>query len=264
MDNLSFLREAIEDKSKILLNNAWYFAIFMLVTILSVLIYYRQTQDEITPTIVLSLLWVLFWKNSTQKGKIFLIVASVFGYVHELLGVQYGYFTYLGGAIGGSPIWLIPGYGTIFWSSHNLWKVFEKSYSKREWFHYVNHFIVASFALLFAIDYIIFDLALDVVAILIKFSLALLLFNIFDGWRVAYFVGFFTVLTEFTGETLGTWAHPDFSLLSLMAGYIFLLWICLFINDYINGQKIWGKREPVAAAVLTIFYVFSLLGMIEV
>ncbi|WP_235856265.1 hypothetical protein [Methanolobus halotolerans] len=236
----------------------------MLFVIFSVLVYYRVTVDEVIPTIALSLLWVLFWKNSEQKGRIFLIIASVFGYVHELLGVRYGYFTYLGGFVGGSPIWLIPGYGTIFWSSHKLWKNFEGKYSNNHWFGLTSYFVVLSLAVLFAIDYLVFDMSANPVGILIKFTLAFMLFRTLEGLRLAYFVAFFTVLTEFTGEMLGTWYHPDFSLLSLMAGYVFLLWVCLTINDLAKGRNNRSTKESAAAAVLTTFYIFSLLGFISV
>ncbi|AKB85674.1 hypothetical protein [Methanococcoides methylutens] len=275
----------IEDKSRILVNTPLYFCLFMLFTIFGVLVYYIQTKDEIAPAIILSALWILFWKNSQTEGKIFLVIASVFGYIHELLGVQYGYFTYLGGAIGNVPIWILPGYGTIFWSAHNLWKIFEDHYSKAGWFHHVNHFVILSFVLLILADYRYFDLAKEPLITAVKFGIVFMLFRNFNLLRLAYFTGFFTVLTETAGETLGTWSHPTFSLLSLMAGYVFLLWICLSLAEirdarkglhngsdrliscisalkgFVNGQKEWTKREATAAFLLTSFYTLSLLGL---
>jgi len=259
-----YLGNTIEKKSQILLNNVWYFAIFMLTVILGILVFYRYTQNEVLPAIVLGSLWLLFWNSSMLKGRMLLVIASVFGYVHELLGVQHGYFTYLGGAIGGAPIWLIPGYGAIFWSSYNLWKIFQDKYSQKQWFNRVNYFIAASVALMLAVDYIIFDLSLQPAGILLKFSLALMLFGSLDGLRLAYFTGFFTVLTEFTGEMLGTWSHPDFSLFSLMAGYVFLLWICITLSDVIKNRKKWGRTEGFAAFALTSFYILLLLGIVAV
>jgi hypothetical protein len=258
------LNRAIEKKSQILFNNVWYFAIFMLTVILGILVFYRHTQNEVIPAIILSVLWLLFWNNSMLKGRMLLVIASVFGYVHELLGVQHGYFTYLGGAIGGAPIWLIPGYGAIFWSSYNLWNIFQERYSQQQWFNRVDYFIVASVALMLVVDYTIFDLSLQPIAILLKFSLAFMLFSSLDGLRLAYFTGFFTVLTEFTGETLGTWMHPTFSIFSLMAGYVFLLWICITLSDVVKGKKKWGKIEPVAAVSITSFYILLLLGIVAV
>ncbi|MDW7733083.1 MAG: hypothetical protein SCH66_11745 [Methanolobus sp.] len=262
--SFNYPKNPIEDESRQLLTNPHYFFIFMLSVIFGVLIYYRATVDEIIPTIVLSVLWIIFWKNSEQKGRIFLVIASVFGYIHELLGVRYGYFTYLGGFIGGSPIWLIPGYGTIFWSSYNLWKGFEERYSAEKWFGLSNYFVAISLAAIFAVDYLVFDMSENPVGILIKFSLAFMLFRTFEGVRLAYFVAFFTVLTEFTGEMLGTWYHPDFSLLSLMAGYVFLLWVCLTLDDISKGNSSRSGKESLAAVVLTTFYVFTLLGVFSV
>ena len=278
----------IESKSRILVNTPLYFCLFMLFTILGILAYYIQTKDEFIPAIILSVLWIIFWKNSKTEGKIFLVIASVFGFIHELLGVQYGYFTYLGGAIGNVPIWILPGYGTIFWSSYNLWNIFEKQYSRSKWFHLTNHFVIVSFVLLILADHTYFDLTKDLLNTSIKFVIVFMLFRNFNLLRLAYFTGFFTVLTETAGETLGTWSHPTFSLLSLMAGYVFLLWICLSLaeviearkgkhhgNDqlincisalkgFVNGQKEWTKREATAAFLLTSFYTLSLLGLTAV
>jgi hypothetical protein len=261
---LPSLNRAIEKKGQMLLNNVWYFFVFMLAVILGILIFYRYTQNEIIPAVILLSLWLLFWNHSLLKGRMLLVVASVFGYVHELLGVQHGYFTYLGGVIGGAPIWLIPGYGAIFWSSYNLWKIFHERYSQKQWFHRVNYFIAASMAILLAVDYIRFDLSLNPTGIILKLSLALMLFRSLDGLRLAYFTGFFTVLTEFTGEMLGTWMHPDFSLVSLMAGYVFLLWICITLSDVIKDRKNWVRTEAAAAVTLTSFYILLLLGIVSV
>ncbi len=254
----------LEKKSHLLLNNVWYFAVFMLTVIVGILLFYRHTENEIIPAFILGALWLLFWNNSMLKGRMLLVIASVFGYVHELLGVQHGYFTYLGGAIGGAPIWLIPGYGAIFWSSYNLWKIFQERYSQKPWFHRVNYFIFGTVALLILTDYIMFDLSAQTVGILLKLFLALMLFINLEGIRLAYFTGFFTVLTEFTGEMLGTWSHPDFSLISLMAGYVFLLWICITLSDIIKRRKEWGKIEGMSAFALTSFYILLLLGIVAV
>jgi hypothetical protein len=258
------LKLIIESKSKVLINNIWYFFFFMLFAIIGILLFYRWTVNEVLPLTILSFLWIMFWSNSERKGQILLIIASVFGYFHELLGVIYGYFTYLGGVIGNVPIWILPGYGAIFWSSYNLWHIFELRYSKSQWFPVVNYFIPVSLTILLAFDFFFFDLAQNPIAIMAKFSLAFLLFKNFKELRLAYFVGFFTVLTEFSGEILGTWYHPDFSLLSLMTGYVFLLWICITIADSIDGVKKWGVVEVVAASLLTLYYIVSMAGIFSI
>lgn len=277
----------IEEKCRNIVSIPLYFSLFMLVTIIFTLIFYIQTKNEILPAIILSILWIYFWKISEIEGKTFLIVASVFGYVHELLGVQYGYFTYLNGVFGDVPIWILPGYGTIFWSAFNLSNIFEKQYSRVKWFRFTDYFIIASFFALVVFDLLYFDLSRSPVSIGLKFVVMFMLFSTFHMLRLAYLTGFFTVLTETLGETLGAWQHPDFSLLSLMAGYVFLLWICLSISEvrtkhktqdhqnflagtittlvgFVNGSKQWTKKEATAAVLLTSFYTLSLLGMVSV
>lgn len=285
--NLQFLKRYIKSKIRIIVNTPLYFFLFMLVTIASTLVYYLLIKDEFTPAVILSVLWFIFWKNSKIEGRTILVVASFVGYIHELLGVQYGYFAYLNGIIGNVPIWILPGYGAIFWSSYNLWKIFEEKYSGHKWFGFIDHFIFLSLLLLVITDYRYFDLTKDTLIISTKFIIALMLIRNFDMLRLAYFTGAFTLLNEIAGETLGTWAHRDFSLLSLMAGYIFLLWLCLSIvevkeaskekdheNNYLttyifalkglaDGRKEWTEREAIAAFMMILYYILSLLGIIN-
>ena len=254
----------IDKKSKIVINNFLYFTVFMLLSIYGVLFFYELTEIEIIPFLYLSIIWFIFWQNSEFRGKLFLFIASVFGYIHELIGVHFEYFIYLGGVIGGVPICILPGYGAIFWSSYNLWRTFEENYSNRHWFNQTNFVILIAFLLLILVDYLYFDLSANLLPIIAKFGLAVLLFKSIRGYRLVAFVGFFTVLTEFSGETIGTWYHPEFSFFSLMAGYIFLLWICLTLNDLFKHKKDWGKIEAFAAISLSIFYIFSMLGFVAV
>ncbi|AKB85298.1 hypothetical protein [Methanococcoides methylutens] len=278
----------IESKSRMLVNTPLYFFLFMLFTIAGTLVYYLRTEDEFAPAIILSFLWLIFWKNSKTEGRTFLVMASVFGYIHELVGVQYGYFTYLNGIIGNVPIWILPGYGAIFWSSYNLWKIFEKQFSESKWFHFTDHFIILSLLVLVLADYSYFDLLNNPLIISVKFIIAFMLIRNFDLLRLAYFTGAFTLLNEISGEILGTWSHRNFSLLSLMAGYIFLLWLCLSIAEVkeaskgkyhekshlisyistfkglVDGRKEWTKREATAAFMMISYYTLSLLGIIDV
>jgi hypothetical protein len=49
-----------------------------------------------------------------------------------------------------------------------------------------------------------------------------------------------------------------------MAGYVFLLWICITLSDVVKGKKKWGKIEPIAAVSITSFYILLLLGIVAV
>lgn len=254
----------IDNKLESLFKNPKFFSIFMLIVIFGILIYYKYTKEEFFPFIILGILWIIFWNISNKNEHIMLVVPSLLGYFHELMGVKYGYFTYLNGIIGGAPIWLIPGYGAIFWSSYHMWNIFYKKYNKRNFFKYINHFILLSFILLMLMDFFVYDLAANPIMIMLKFFFVFLLFIDPDNIRLAYFVAFFTVLTELTGEFLGTWYHPEFSIFSLMSGYIFLLWICLTVNKFINKQHVKSKIEILAGIILSIFYILLLFGKISV
>ncbi len=257
LPKLSEIRRNLKKTEDIVLDDAKYFLAFVIVAILSILIFFRQTQDDITATIILVLLWWLFWKRSDLKGKVFLILASIVGYVHEIIGVYFGFFTYLGGFIGGVPLWVLPGYGAIFWASYNFWRVFEKNYSSVSWFNHINKIAFASFFVLLFIDYLWLGFMLEPGIILLRLLLAFLLFNNMHEIRLAYFVAIFTVFNEMAGEFIGTWSHPVFSIFSLMAGYVFLLWMCLTITDIIQGTKKWRLIEVLSAAAF--FAVFGLM-----
>ena len=256
---LSEIRKRLEKTEDIVLEDAKYFLAFVIVAILSILIFFRQTQDDITATIILALLWWLFWKKSDLRGKVFLILASFVGYVHEIIGVYFGLFTYLGGFIGGVPLWVLPGYGAIFWASYNFWKVFEKEYSSASWFIHINKIVFTSFFVLLFIDYMWLGFMLEPGIILFRLLLAFILFTNMQEMRLAYFVAIFTVFDEIAGELIGTWSHPVFSIFSLMAGYVFLLWMCLTITDILQGTKKWRLIEVLCATAF--FVIFGLMVM---
>ncbi|MCK5474433.1 MAG: hypothetical protein KAI53_03440, partial [Candidatus Aenigmarchaeota archaeon] len=69
----------------------------------------------------------------------------------------------------------------------------------------------------------------------------------------------FTVFDEIAGELIGTWSHPVFSIFSLMAGYVFLLWMCLTITDILQGTKKWRLIEVLCATAF--FVIFGLMVM---
>lgn len=251
--------EMLKARKNYLLNDVNDFLLFVIVSIVGVLIFYRQTQDEITATLILSMLWYFFWKESDIQGKVFLVAASAIGYVHELIGVKVGFFTYLGGHFGGVPLWVLPGYGAIFWASYNFWKIVEERYGKDKWFKKIHWIAVGITALLVIIDAIVFDFAAKPYSFSLEFVLSLTLFRSIVQMRLAYFVALFTVFDEIAGELIGTWHHPVFSIFSLMSGYVLLLWMSLTIKDLMQGTKKWGAVEIASALALFVMFVLDVM-----
>ncbi len=248
------LKSSLKRSKDALLHDAKDFFIFVISAIIATLIFYRQTQDEFTATLILSLLWLFFWRESDKRGKVFLVSAAVIGYAHELVGVKAGFFAYLGGFFGGVPLWVLPGYGAIFWASYNFAKIFDEKYGKALWFRKIGYIFFGVSAALLAIDWFGLDLSLNPVQIGLWFALSLILFKSWNEIRLAYFVGLFTVFDEIAGEIIGTWTHATFSIFSLMSGYVFLLWMCLTITEVINGTKKWRAIEAVSAIGLFLLF----------
>lgn len=246
--------KGLEQEKNYLLHDVKDFLLFVITSIVGVLIFYTQTGDELTATLILSLLWLFFWKESDLQGKVFLVAASVIGYVHELVGVKAGFFTYLGGFFGGVPIWVLPGYGAIFWASYNFWKIFEETYGKKKWFSRIPLIIGGITLLLILVDAAFFDLLESPFSIILGLLLSLILFKSIAEVRLAYFVAVFTVFDEIAGEIVGAWYHPQFSIFSLMSGYVFLLWMSLTIKEILSETKNWRAIEIMSAILfLAIF-----------
>ena len=89
MDYL-MLKDNLKRRKDALLHDAKDFFIFVVSAIIGTLIFYRATEDEFTATVILSLLWIFFWRESDKKGKVFLTFAAAIGYAHELIGVDAG------------------------------------------------------------------------------------------------------------------------------------------------------------------------------
>lgn len=248
------LKDGLKRGKDTLLHDAKDFFIFVIVAIIGTLIFYRQTRDEFTATLILSLLWLFFWRESDKKGKVFLTFAAAIGYVHELIGVKAGFFTYLGGVFWGVPLWVLPGYGAIFWASYNFGKIFKEAYEKKPWFSKIPYIFIGVTVAFALIDWFALDLSLHPVQIALWFTLSILLFKSWGEMRLAYFVALFTVFDEIIGEIIGTWSHESFSIFSLMSGYVFLLWMCLTITEMLEGKKKWRLIEVIGALVLFLMF----------
>lgn len=247
MSVFSKFSKELEHRKNYMLHDASDFLAFVVASIIGVLIFYRQTQDEFTSILILSLLWYFFWRESDMQGKILLVAASAIGYVHELIGVKVGFFTYLDGFFGGVPLWVLPGYGAIFWASYNFWRIFEETYRNEKWFSKIPYAAAAITALLVAVDSAFFGFLLKPLMFSAEIILSFLLFRSLAEVRLAYFVAAFTVFDEIAGELIGTWHHSIFSIFSLMSGYVFLLWMSLTIKELLQGTKKWSVLEVVSA-----------------
>ncbi|VVB60649.1 Uncharacterised protein [uncultured archaeon] len=252
--NLLMLKDNLKRSKDVLLHDSGDFFLFVIAAIISTLIFYRQTRDEFVAMLILSVLWIFFWRESDIKGKVFLVFASVVGYVHELIGVKVEFFTYLGGFFGGVPLWVLPGYGAIFWASYNFFKIFEERYGKEAWFSKIEYLLLGATIALIAIDWTVLDLSQKPIEIILGLILSLLLFGSSKEIRLAYSVALFTVFDEIAGEIIGTWTHTQFSIFSLMSGYVFLLWMCLTITEILNGTKKWRAIEIISAIGLFVLF----------
>ena len=243
-----------------IINNTKQFTVFCIVNIIGILIYYSFTKDELLPFLYLSMLWVIFWKNSTTlEEKIILIGASTIGILHEILGSNLGWFTYTTGIAFGAPTWIMPGYGVIFWASYNLWTHFEKYHPIKEKL-FSKIFIIGSAGLI-AFDLFVLNMinSLSVIVAIPSYIAAFSLFKRGKERHLAVATGAMTVFDEFAGEILGAWTHPIFFSTSLMAAYLFALWILLTTAKLIKKEKIWRTKEIIAVIFLLGLFIYKIL-----
>ncbi len=240
---------------KNVLHNTKQFTAFCIVNIVAILVYYSFTKDELVPFFYLSILWFVFWKNSTTiEEKTMLVGASIIGILHEIIGANLGWFTYTTGIAFGAPTWVMPGYGIIFWASYNLWTHFEEHHHLKEKF-FSKIFIIGSAGLV-TLDLLVLGMisSISVIVALPSYIAAFSLFQRGKERHLAVATGAMTVLNEFTGEILGAWAHPIFYSTSLMAAYLFALWIFLTTAKVIRKEKTWRIKELAAATFLTVLF----------
>jgi len=242
------LRKSVSTKEDRLLSDAKRFFIFCMVTILVVLVFFAETKNEFYPTILLGALSYLFWKKSDTTGKVFLISAGAIGYAHEVIGVVNGWFTYAGGFFYGTPLWLIPGYGCIYWSCYNLWLQGKKKYHlKQERF---KKLAIVSIALLFILDFFFFKFRPTYMYDIPFFVLIILLFTIRPGEQhLAYITGFMTLTDEYLGHVLGAWTHPSFVITALLPSYILFLWGALRVSKFLDGEPLLKRSEVIIASL---------------
>ena len=240
-------RRRIDNTADMLFDNALNFFMFCVISIISVLLFYSITQDDVTSSVALGLLWILFWRRSKTTGKVFLIFSAFVGMIHEIIGVQLGWFTYATGMVYGVPLWVFFGYGVMFWSCENLWRSAEREhlFSPRRF----KQIFVGLVALIAVLDLTVlatpsggwFDVAYFI-----------LIMGLFIGNRreqhLALTTGFLTGLDEVLGEIVGAWYHGSyqyakFSLIELIPSYVFCLWMALVLVHSMLGTRKISRRE---------------------
>ncbi|MCD6229982.1 MAG: hypothetical protein J7K00_04210 [Candidatus Diapherotrites archaeon] len=253
LQNMAGKLKTIEEN---VLNNTKQFTVFCIINIVAILVYYSFTKDELLPVFYLSMLWFVFWKNSTTtEEKTMLVGASLIGIFHEILGANLGWFTYTTGMAFGAPTWIMPGYGVIFWASYNLWTHFEEHHHLKEKL-FSKTFIIGT-AVLITFDLFVLNL-LNSPSIFIAIPSYLAAFSLFQRGKerhLAVATGAMTLFDELAGEMIGAWSHPIFFSTSLMAAYLFALWIFLTAAKIIKKEKTWRTKELAAATFLTVLFV---------
>ncbi len=252
------LEKDLEKDERTLLRNAKYFFAFCILMIVSVLIYYSRTGDEVVPFFALGITAAVFWTHSDKTGKIFMIAAGSIGFIHEVIGGMEGWFVYTSGAVFQTPLWLIPGYAVMYWACYNLWKRGRAKYRVKE--RNFKILAIAVIALVVVLDATVthfrpkdwpFDLA-SVVAIIFLFKVRAERHLAFVTWSLCAF-------NEFLGFSLGAWQHyayagqvstlngyaditaagpvTGFSFIGITSSYILFLWGSIRFAEFVNEHK---------------------------
>jgi len=264
------LERDLEKDERILLRTAKYFLVFCVFMIVSTLIYYSNTRDEMLPFFALGIVAAVFWTHSDKTGKIFMIAAASLGFIHEVIGGMEGWFVYTSGAVYQTPLWLIPGYAVMYWACYNLWKEGKKKYKIKD--RNFNILALSLIGLSVLLDLTVahfrptfwqFDIVVAVIIIA--------LFRQREERHLALVTWLLCAFNEFLGFSLGAWQHylypgqvstltgyvditpaaghvTGFSFIGITLPYIVFLWGSLKFVNYVQEKKAPLKAELVAIA----------------
>ncbi|MFH1424798.1 MAG: hypothetical protein ABIG20_03910 [archaeon] len=249
-------REKVARKEDQLFGNPKYFLIFCITTITLILVQYSLTLNALVPAVTLGMLWLIFWGRSTATGKSYLVIATAIGYLHEIIGVHYSWFSYATGDFGlGVPLWVALGYGCIYWSIENFWTHAEdKHYFPEKNFRLVWALSLLSLPLL---DYFVFEMSAKILPYLVFIFLLFLLFNRAKEQHLAITVAFFCGLQEVLGTLLGAWSHPTLSLVTIIPTYTFFVWVILFAVHLLLKDITITRRELAIAVAIILLWVWT-------
>ena len=240
-----------EDK---LLDSPRNFLIFCFAIIFIVLFQYSFTHNALIPVFLLGALWILFWSRSTDIGKAFLLIATVLGYAHEILGVHMGWFSYATGDFGvGVPLWVAIGYGCIFWSVANFWSHAEARHMfPQRYFRFIWPGCLAAF---FVLDFFVFQMT-DL--LFLNLAFVVLMYFLFSRPKDQHFaltIALFCGLEEVVGALLGAWHHPVLSLVKVIPPYMFFGWMILFVVFSLMRGRIAKIKELLIAGAMLLFWI---------
>ena len=251
---LSELKKKFIGREKKFFSNPGAFLSFCIgVIFISLFLHSRGYSDLVF--FLLAFLWFIFWANSTPLGKSFLIVASLVGFTHELIGTYFGWFSYTTDLWFRVPYYILPGYGCIYWAIQNFWlTVSKKHLMPPRVFHST---VLLTIAAMYAIDFFFLSFSPTILSstLLIILLLALFTRTSLAEQHLTYFVFLITGFNEAMGVLLGAWAHYPFSLVSAVPPYAYLVWLCVALT-----HKLLGDREITRTELLIGILVFFLYG----
>jgi hypothetical protein len=239
------------------------FFLFCFFTIETILIWYVSPMNtEWGITLVLGILWLMFWTKADTLGKLLLLISAAVGFSHEVLGVGLKWFSYSQGMVAGVPLWLLPGYGVIYYSAEYIWKK-----TKRQWTD--DKYIVMSIVLVGFFLYMDIYVNKFIVPISQWFYAGLILLLVSTlskhEQHFMYAVAVLTATEEYVGVVVKAWTYPmGFAFLNVVPSYMFLGWIGLAIthlslkDSCIITRRI-GYWESILAASIIVTWLLTSL-----
>jgi len=259
--NLHELRKSFREKERALFQDPFKFLLFSIEIILVSLILHRTGYVDLV-TFLLVAIWLIFWANSSPLGKTFLLVVSTVGFTHELIGVHFGWFTYATTLPWGVPVYILPGYGCIYWAAHNFWKNTKWLMPKKKLYPITLITLLSFYAVDFLFLNSLFRPALIANTIIIAL-IAMLIYQLSEAEQnLAYFVLLLTGFNEILGTLIGAWTHYPFSLVSAVPPYVFLVWVCVAITHSVLGDRKISRREILLGILVFLTYSLNLAHIV--
>jgi len=255
------LKEKFLEEEKEFFSHPRAFISFSIGTIFISLFLHSRGYDDLL-FFLLSFLWVIFWMNSTPLGRSFLIVASVIGFTHELIGTYFGWFSYKTDLWFRVPYYILPGYGCIYWAIQNFWlNVSRRHLLPKTTFRAV---VLSTVAAMYAIDFFFLSLPTRMLnsTLLIILLIALFSRTSLAEQHLAYFVLLLTGFNEALGVIFGAWTHYPFSITSAAPPYVYLAWVAVALTHKLLGDRKISLTEAGIGILIFFLYGFTLIGLI--